>query len=138
MRMATLLLLLSATLFSCGGRQEQQEVTEMESDTSVVESGNNGAFVSETTAVAKAETPKFEVVTFQNDSPVGGWGFDIYVDGRRYIHQPTVPVVAGVSGFETMEQSERAGGMMVTKIKEGRMPPALDRRDLELLGLKLP
>ena len=131
MRLLTFLMTASGLLFSCGERNEHHDLSIVAAD-----SLNGKSKISDTASVSMVETQNFEVVTFQNDSSLGGWGFDIYVDGRRYIHQPTVPVIAGTHGFQTEEQSERAGSMMVMKLKEGRMPPALDERDLDLLGVK--
>ncbi len=136
MRTVTLFLLGAVLHFSCGGKHEQHDVTNVKSDTFDVQKGNNSSWISDTITDAKAETQKFEVITFQNDPQIGGWGFDIYVDGKRYIHQPTVPVVAGVMGFGSKEQSETAGKMMVEKLRQCKMPPALDENDLETIGVK--
>lgn len=51
------------------------------------------------------------------------------------MHQPTVPFIAGTYGFQTKDQSVRAVSMMVMKLKQGSMPPALDKRDLNFLGV---
>ncbi len=138
MRMLTFLFTASCLLFSCGWKKEKNESAVVEGDIISVDTVNGKSKISDTASVSisMVETQNFEVFTYENDSSLGGWGFDIYVDGRRYIHQPTVPVIAGTHGFETEEQSERAGSMMVMKLKEGRMPPSLDERDLELLGVK--
>lgn len=136
MRILTYLFVISALFFSCGEMKEQHGLAVIDRDTMLVDSGNGNPKISEAATNAAVETQKFEVVAFQNAAALGGWGFDIYVDGRRYIHQPTVPVISGTQGFQTREQSERAGGMMVAKLKEGKMPPALDESDLVLLGLK--
>jgi len=138
MRTHALFIVVSLLLFSCGGRQKQQDEIEVYRDTSVVEVDQSKVSISDTLSDAKVETQNFEVVTFQNNTSAGGWGFDLYVDGKRYIHQPTVPVVAGVYGFRTKEQSEMAGNMMVEKLKQGKQPPTLDESDLRFLGIKLP
>jgi len=39
-------------------------------------------------------------------------------------------------GFGSKEQSETAGKMMVEKLRQGKMPPALDENDLETIGVK--
>ena len=138
MRTHSLFISFTLLLFSCGGIQKQQDEIEAYRDTSAVEVDQSKVLISDSASDAKVEIQNFEVITFQNNTSAGGWGFDVYVDGKRYIHQPTVPVVAGDYGFRTKEQSEMAGNMMVEKLKQGKQPPALDENDLRFLGIKLP
>src|SRR4051794_23955337 len=35
------------------------------------------------------------------DAPNNTFGYDIYVDGRKMIHQPSVPAVPGNAGFNS-------------------------------------
>ncbi|MGR6088106.1 MAG: DUF4907 domain-containing protein [Arcticibacter sp.] len=138
MRTHSLFISFTLLLFSCGGIQKQQDEIEAYRDTSAVEVDQSKVLISDSASDAKVEIQNFEVVTFQNKTSAGGWGFDVYVDGKRYIHQPIVPVVAGDYGFRTKEQSEMAGNMMVEKLKQGKQPPALDENDLRFLGIQMP
>lgn len=88
------------------------------------------------------QSPEITVITYRNDTVPGveltGWGFDLYKNGKRFIHQPTVPVVRGNSGFATEDQAQRAGQLVSEKIRSGVMPPSLDESDLKALGIHLP
>ena len=42
-----------------------------------------------------------EVKTYQNDTDKT-WGYDLYIDQKLYIHQPSIPSVPGNSGFSTV------------------------------------
>lgn len=99
------------------------------------QSGLNGGM--DRSVIAQAVS----VVVFPNDSGSSrkskGWGFDLFVDGQRLIHQPEVPVIGGATGFETADLAKRAGQRMAEKLQQGIMPPALDSSDLILIGMPL-
>lgn len=105
--------------------------------------GSNGSAENGSLSVAgTVEAAAIETVVFKNDTMAGpvpdGWGFDLLMNGKRFIHQPTVPVVSGNLGFASEDQARRAGDLVADKIRKGQMPPALDRSDLKSLGVSLP
>jgi hypothetical protein len=78
---------------------------------------------------------KLEVKTYQNDSTLKGWGYDIYADGALYIHQPHIPAVPGNKGFQSVQKAKTAGNFAVYKIRNNIMPPSVSVKELDSLGV---
>ena len=80
------------------------------------------------------------VMVFSNDSLTGvhasGWGYDVFVNGKRFIHQTSVPLKGGSKGFETEAMARKAAEQVADKIRMGKMPPALDSSDLVSVGVE--
>ena len=87
--------------------------------------------------VSSESKVKLEVKTYQNDSTIIGWGYDIYADGALYIHQPHIPAVPGNKGFQSAQKAETAGNFAVYKIRNNIMPPAISVKELDSLGVLL-
>jgi hypothetical protein len=62
------------------------------------------------------------------------WGYDIYIDGKLRIHQPSIPAVSGNDGFKTKHQCEIAIKLVTDKIKLGKMPPTVTVDELKKAG----
>ena len=69
-----------------------------------------------------------EVKTFSGS---GGWRYDIYIEGKKSIHQPMIPAVPGNQAFASEKDAQAAGSLMVYKIKHGIMPPAVSPAELD-------
>ena len=61
------------------------------------------------------------------------WGYDILVDNRMKIHQPSIPGQPGNEGFKTKEQAEKVARLVIKKMKKGEMPPSIDANELKKL-----
>jgi hypothetical protein len=61
------------------------------------------------------------------------WGYDILVDGRMKIHQPSVPGFPGNEGFKTSEGAEKVAKLVIKKMKKGEMPPSIDEKEMKRL-----
>lgn len=73
-----------------------------------------------------------ELRTFQTPK---GWGYDILWDGRTYIHQDVVPVVAAHGwGFRTKEDALALGQKVYAQVISGKMP-IVTRDDISALGI---
>jgi hypothetical protein len=64
----------------------------------------------------------------------GGWGYDVAVKGKTYIHQPFVPGIRGRRPFPDRKTALKAGKMMKAKMMTGRVP-ALTPEDLVKIGI---
>ena len=53
---------------------------------------------------------------------VNGWGYDILVNDRTFIHQESVPVQAGIKGFPEKVLAEQAAELIINKMKRGEQP----------------
>ena len=68
------------------------------------------------------EPVSFTYKVFKNDSSAG-FGYDIYENGIPKIHQPMIPAVQGMHGFETEEQASKTAELVIYKIKHNISPP---------------
>ena len=78
--------------------------------------------------VAKANIT-YEVIDGQD----GSYGYDIYMDGKKLIHQPHIPGIAGTTGFRKKEDSQRVAELVIRKLKNKEMPPAITEQELRQL-----
>jgi len=61
------------------------------------------------------------------------WGYDILVDGRMKIHQPSIPGQPGNEGFNTKEKAEKVARLVIKKMKDGEMLPTITAEELKKL-----
>lgn len=84
-------------------------------------------------AIADSSAVQTAVKTFQTES---GWGYDIEVGGKPYIHQPTIPSLPGNSGFKTQADAETVAALVCHKIQNNIMPPSVTPQELDSLKIK--
>ena len=65
-----------------------------------------------------------------------GWGYDLYVGGKRTIHQPIIPAVPGTNSFSSKEDAMKAGQLAANKMKITGSLPTVLVTDLDSLGIK--
>jgi hypothetical protein len=120
-------------LCSCGEPSKQEHRFEKNAPTSSTNSSHHEA-------ARNPETSTIVVMVFPNNGDdvfkSKSWGFDVFVDGKRFIHQPNVPLRDGVIGFETEAMAKMAGERMAEKIRKGIIPPSLDSTDLNAIGVE--
>lgn len=80
-----------------------------------------------------------ELKTFEvKDTTSGksmGWGYDIYIDGKRSIHQPIIPGVAGNNSFSSEEKAKTTGTFAINKMKQTGGLPTITIKELDSLGV---
>jgi hypothetical protein len=85
----------------------------------------------------KHEYNSIEFMVYRTDTVTGvgvsGWAYDIFVDGKRMIHQPHIPAVAGRHTFRTQEEAERVAALVSFKIRNNIMPPSVTTSELDSL-----
>ncbi|HEV7232524.1 MAG TPA: DUF4907 domain-containing protein [Bacteroidia bacterium] len=64
-----------------------------------------------------------------------GWGYDILIDGKKVIHQKTIPAVSGNQGFVNMEDSKKTGDLVAFKMRHHIMPPIITVAELDQLKI---
>lgn len=79
-----------------------------------------------------ASAPDIRIETFQNEEKT--WGYDLYLDGKRYIHQPHKPAVGGKKGFETEAQAQRVAELVAERARKGIMPPSVTAEEVDSLA----
>jgi hypothetical protein len=67
----------------------------------------------------------------------GGWGYDIMVNGKSFIHQDRIPGMPGIKTFASREDALKVGHLMVEKLKEGAFPPNVSYQEMKNLGVEL-
>lgn len=74
---------------------------------------------------------KVETIPFKTKE---GWGYDIKVDGKIFIHQECIPAIAGNQSFESSADAEKTGNAVVKKLRSGKLP-ALTSEEVIALGV---
>src|SRR5205085_10393751 len=67
------------------------------------------------------------------DAEGGGYGYDIFIDGKLFIHQPGIPGQPGITGFRKKSDSEKVAALVIKKLKSKEMPPAITKEELQQL-----
>ena len=79
-----------------------------------------------------------EVKTYVINNPEGklkGWGFDIYINNKKRIHQPNIPAVSGNKSFKSEEDAKKTGMFMANKMLKGESFPTILIKELDSLGV---
>lgn len=59
------------------------------------------------------------------------FGYDILLNGRLLVHQPSIPGLPGNEGFSTKERAQKVAEFVVKKIRNNEIPPTLTIEDLK-------
>ena len=82
---------------------------------------------------------KVTVQVFSNDTTpdaaLKGFGYNILMDGKLYVHQPHIPAVPGNKGFANIDQAKKAGTFIKYKIEHHIMPPSVTVQELDSLQI---
>ena len=60
---------------------------------------------------------------------------DIMVNGKKMIHQPTIPAISGNHGFHSESDASNAGALVKRKLLNNEMPPTISIDELNSLGI---
>jgi hypothetical protein len=63
-----------------------------------------------------------------------GWGYEILVDHKIFIHQEYIPAISGKKAFLTKEDAMKTAGLVVGKLVKGEQP-AITKNDLTALKI---
>ena len=72
-----------------------------------------------------------EIIPAPNDT----YGYNILMNGRALIHQPSIPALPGVEGFKTEEDARKVGELVIDKIRQNIFPPSVSVVELDSLGV---
>jgi hypothetical protein len=89
-----------------------------------------GQVTSKPSSMPTAEQLAKADITFKVISVDKGYGYDVYVDGKKLIHQPNIPGRPGMAGFTKKEDSQRVAELVVRKLKNNQIPPAITEEEL--------
>ncbi len=82
---------------------------------------------------------KVSVEIFSNDTTADaslkGYGYNILMDGKLYVHQPHIPAVPGNKGFGSDVDAKKAGNFIKYKVEHHIMPPSVTVEELDSLHI---
>jgi hypothetical protein len=84
---------------------------------------------------SKSSKDNITVSVFKN-TKTEGFGYDIIMDGKPYIHQPNIPALPGNKGFQSEEMASRVADLVIFKIRNNIMPPTVEVKELDSLGIR--
>ena len=67
------------------------------------------------------------------DAPIHTYGYDVLADDRLIIHQTSIPAMPGNEGFKTKADASKVAQLVISKIKEGEMPPTVTIEEMKKL-----
>ena len=65
---------------------------------------------------------KSENVDYKTFHTKGGWGYDIVVNGKTFIHQQYIPAISEEKEFETEVQAKETAQLVIYKLKNNKLP----------------
>ena|ERR1700761_2073567 len=77
---------------------------------------------------------KYKAKVFQ--SGPNQFGYDIYQDNARMIHQPIIPGTPGSKAFVSENDAQRVADLMVRKLEQGISPPSITTYELDSLRIQ--
>lgn len=66
----------------------------------------------------------------------GGWGYNILVDHKIYIHQEFIPAIEGKRAFSSKEDAMKTSEVAIKKLIKGKTP-FINKRELDSLHISL-
>ncbi len=67
------------------------------------------------------------------DAPNATFGYDIFSNGKLFLHQTNLPGQPGNDGCKTKADAEKLAAFVIGKIKKGEMPPTVTTDELKKL-----
>lgn len=61
-----------------------------------------------------------------------GWGYDIVMNNKTYIHQPYMPAANGNVAFESKRAAKKTGDLVLKKLQK-RQTPVVTKSELDSL-----
>ena len=63
-------------------------------------------------------------------------GYEVLVNGRVLVSQPSIPGIAGNRGFRTPKQARRVAALVAGKLRNNQMPPTVSAEELQRLHIE--
>ncbi len=65
-----------------------------------------------------------------------GWGYDIMINNKIFIHQDVIPSINISRSFLSKEDAEKVASLVVEKMKQKQKLPSVTKKEIEKLGVK--
>lgn len=69
------------------------------------------------------------------EQPEGGFGYQLFQDGKMIIDQKHIPAIQGNVTFSTKEDAEKVSLFIQRKVEKGIFPPTISVEELDSLGV---
>jgi hypothetical protein len=79
------------------------------------------------------QTKSNDTLTFKTFRINSGWGYDIYLNEKLYIHQPSIPAVMGSKCFSKEKYAIKTAQFVIVKIRQHTVPPSVTPSELDSL-----
>ncbi|OQX96325.1 MAG: hypothetical protein B6I20_14565 [Bacteroidetes bacterium 4572_117] len=79
------------------------------------------------------QLPKREVNLYYFETE-NGWGYDVEINGKKFLHQIHLPCDCGGEGFKTKEKATLAAEFLKKKIENNERSLIIYREQLDSLG----
>lgn len=76
------------------------------------------------------DTLEISLETFETKK---GWGYDIFMGNKNYIHQEVLPDSVSSKGFDTKQDAEKIGNFLIYQMKNGIYPPEITSKQIDSL-----
>jgi Domain of unknown function (DUF4907) len=83
------------------------------------------------TDLNKSQDLNFKIV----DAPHNTFGFEIYADGKKVIHQPNTSTLPIIDGFKSYQRAVKAAALLIKKMKKGERFPVITQKELKILDI---
>ena len=67
---------------------------------------------------------------------LNGWGYDILVNDKLFIHQESIPAQLGKTGFTEKKQAEKTARLIINKMERGELPTVTTFELEQIIPLK--
>ena len=97
----------------------------------------NSVSVNPNTLESVPNVTNYSTQVFLVDSlnPKSGFGYNVLVDNKIFVHQPSIPSITGNKTFDTKEKAELVANLVAMKLKNNIMPPSISKTELDSLGI---
>ena len=117
-------------IYSCSDKPQVEQET-------IVYSKNESSIPLTSKDNSKQELSNYNYTIFLCDSSNQklGYGYNIIMDSHIFIHQPSIPSIAGNKGFTSKAQAEKIATLVIHKLTRNIMPPSVTPKELDSLGI---
>lgn len=96
---------------------------------------NNEDYTTEN-VITKSKRPlkinNVETKVFENSH---GWGYEIIVNQKIYIHQEHIPAINELKGFSSADDAKRVANFAIKKMLKTQKLPSIKYHELDSLGV---
>ena len=83
-----------------------------------------------------SQTTNYKLTYTIIPSDKGTFGYDIFDNNKKMIHQPSMPGMPGNKGFRKKTDAAQVARLVINKINHNQMPPTVSKQELDSLKVK--